>query len=513
MSIIGLHFFNDLKQQNGDEVLEKVQSNTHLSFSFIALLVGSSIITTLGLLLNSPPIVIGGMIISPLMWPLVKIGLGVSYGQTWYIKHALVLLTLSIIVTVFCSSLITFLSPIKSLTTEILARTSPTLLDLIIAIVAGAIAALAITRPRISDSLAGVAIATALTPPLCAVGIGLALMDFDVFSGSFLLFFTNVISIVFIATVMFHFIGIKKESESFFTIEWVVILVILLILTSIPLYYILKNYTLQTATYSTVQEVLKSELKNISPSSSLEGITTDVAQEGRGNILIEADVLLPQDTIIDYTQRQQIVDALEKALGKRIDLRLRLQSTLDIVKEEDIEDQNLKQSINEAFVNQIRQLSSSLSIDSMDITLPETIDKPILIASVLRGDPTLTLTTKQLDSIEENLSILIDRPVSIQLEIVPRARLKSEPELEQDQMRQSVENLLSNIAADVEVESLTLSQNAVTDNVNVSTVLRVSDPESITDEEFEFIKQMLRDTYNREFTFSLHIIQQETVRF
>jgi len=401
MSFIGLHFFNDLSSLNGDEVLEKVQTNTHLSFSFIALLVGSSIITTLGLLLNSTPIVIGGMIISPLMWPLVKIALGVSYSQTWYIRHALVLLILSIVVTLTFSVLITFVSPIKSLTPEILSRTSPTLLDLIVALVAGVIASLAITRQRISDSLAGVAIATALTPPLCASGIGLALMDFGVFTGSFLLFIANVIAIIFVATIMFYLIGIRRAQGSAIPFEGVVILVVLLVLISVPLYLLLRNYSLKTTSYTIAQEVLQTELKNISPTISLSSIKTNISQEGSGNILIEADVLLPEDSTIDFTQRQQLVDALEKSLNRPIDLRLRLQRTIDVISEEDINDENLKQSLKASFFNQVKHHNANLTVDSVEIILPESDTEPIGIFSVLRGDPSISLTTEQLAEMEE----------------------------------------------------------------------------------------------------------------
>ena len=95
---IGIRLVNDIKQVNEEEVFTKIQTNTQFSISFIALLIGSTIVCTLGLLLNAPPIVIGGMIISPLMWPLVKISLGISYEKVRYIRQAITLLIFSVLV-------------------------------------------------------------------------------------------------------------------------------------------------------------------------------------------------------------------------------------------------------------------------------------------------------------------------------------------------------------------------------------------------------------------------------
>ncbi|PJE61587.1 DUF389 domain-containing protein, partial [Candidatus Roizmanbacteria bacterium CG10_big_fil_rev_8_21_14_0_10_39_12] len=141
--------------------------NAILSTSYVVLLIASSVICTLGLLQDSPAIVIGGMIISPLMWPLMKISAGISLARRNYISSALFLLLISIAISLASALLITLISPLKVLNVEILSRTQPTLIDIFIALAVGVVAALAVVLKKVSANLAGVAIAASLMPPLC----------------------------------------------------------------------------------------------------------------------------------------------------------------------------------------------------------------------------------------------------------------------------------------------------------------------------------------------------------
>ena len=159
--------------------------NAILSTSYVVLLIASSVICTLGLLQDSPAIVIGGMIISPLMWPLMKISAGISLARRNYISSALFLLLISIAISLASALLITLISPLKVLNVEILSRTQPTLIDIFIALAVGVVAALAVVLKKVSANLAGVAIAASLMPPLCVGGIGLALWHPQQLSAAF----------------------------------------------------------------------------------------------------------------------------------------------------------------------------------------------------------------------------------------------------------------------------------------------------------------------------------------
>ena len=251
---------DDLPHLKETKAFAEIRENSSLTQSYALLLIGSTIICTLGLLLGNAAIVIGGMIIAPLMWPLLRVALGISYNRRRQTQQGAYVLILSIVVGLLAAYFITLLSPLKIVNAEILSRTQPTLLDLIIALVAGAIGASAILKPRISQNLAGVAVATSLMPPLCVSGIGLALANVSVFAGGLLLFFANIISILFATIFIFSFLGQKRHPEDILKRRGVILVSLALLLTAIPLFLLLRNYSFRTVAYARVHETLREEL-------------------------------------------------------------------------------------------------------------------------------------------------------------------------------------------------------------------------------------------------------------
>ncbi|MBE9045067.1 TIGR00341 family protein [Pleurocapsales cyanobacterium LEGE 10410] len=175
------------------------------SFSFHFMLGLSAIISTLGLLANSVAIIIGAMIIAPLMGPIVGMAYSTAMGNRKLLRRSSFTVFKGIVLTVTISWLTASLISLKTLDTEILSRTNPTLVDFGIAMAAGMAGAFANTRRSISSALPGVAIAVALVPPLSVVGIGLALGEQDIAFGSGLLFLTNLICIIFFGGLVFLF--------------------------------------------------------------------------------------------------------------------------------------------------------------------------------------------------------------------------------------------------------------------------------------------------------------------
>lgn len=168
----------------------------------------SSAIATLGLVLNSPAVIIGAMLISPLMSPIMAVGLATAVGDMRLTLRSIATLLASIVVAIAFSSSLVWLLPFHSVTDEILSRTHPTLLDLAIAIVSGLAGSVAAIRAGASEestnTLPGVAIAVALMPPLCTVGFGLGNgFDKATMGGAGLLFLTNLVAIVFSAFLVF----------------------------------------------------------------------------------------------------------------------------------------------------------------------------------------------------------------------------------------------------------------------------------------------------------------------
>ena len=152
-------------------------------------------IAALGLLQSSVAVIIGAMLISPLMGPIMAMGMALARLDTRAFRSAASTLAIGAALSVAASVLIVWISPLKDATPEILSRTRPTLLDLIVALLSGFVGAY-LTVNRKGGALAGVAIATALMPPLAVVGYGLATANWQIASGATLLFLTNVVSIL-----------------------------------------------------------------------------------------------------------------------------------------------------------------------------------------------------------------------------------------------------------------------------------------------------------------------------
>jgi len=175
------------------------------SFSFHFMLMLSAIISTLGLLANSVAIVIGAMIIAPLMGPIIGMAFSVAMGNRKLLRRSSFTLLKGVILTVGASWLTTSIIGFEAVNSEILSRTNPTLIDFGIAMAAGLAGAFTQTRRSISDAIPGVAIAVALVPPLSVIGIGLSMGEKSIALGSFLLFLTNLICIIFFGSLVFLF--------------------------------------------------------------------------------------------------------------------------------------------------------------------------------------------------------------------------------------------------------------------------------------------------------------------
>ncbi|WP_414529075.1 DUF389 domain-containing protein [Nodularia chucula] len=177
-------------------------------------------IATLGLVLNSPAVIIGAMLISPLMGGILANGLALAAGDVILAMRALLNLLLSCFVAISFAVLLVTLLPFKEITSEILARTRPNILDLVVALFSGAVGSVAICKePKgMATSIPGVAIAVALMPPLCVVGYGIGIaitvninQGIRVAGGGGLLFFTNLVAITF--TAMLVFLGLHIDND------------------------------------------------------------------------------------------------------------------------------------------------------------------------------------------------------------------------------------------------------------------------------------------------------------
>lgn len=253
-------------------------------------------IATFGLVENSPAVIIGAMLISPLMGPIMATGLALAIGDVYLGIKAVLNLVVSIAASIAFSGFLVWLLPFHSVTSEILARTNPNLLDLGIALLSGLAGSVVVSRGS-SDgitALPGVAIAVALMPPLCAMGFGLGSgADLEIMGGAGLLFLTNLVAIVASAFLVFFLVGLNtpivhqmmfrsRAEESLARalehtpverilskggrLHWRILMVlILLIAIALPLRKALLQVTHETLT----REAVQSELKLLAPPDTL----------------------------------------------------------------------------------------------------------------------------------------------------------------------------------------------------------------------------------------------------
>ncbi len=187
-----------------DEAEASIRSGVSFKGTNIVILILAILIASLGLNTNSTAVIIGAMLISPLMGPIIGIGLGIGIHDFELIKRSLRNLIMAALFSLIASTIYFLISPVNEQHSELLARTSPTIYDVLIGFVGGGAGILAICSKNKGNVIPGVAIATALMPPLCTAGYGLATWQLNYLFGAFYLFLINSIYIAF-AT----FIGVK----------------------------------------------------------------------------------------------------------------------------------------------------------------------------------------------------------------------------------------------------------------------------------------------------------------
>ena len=193
------------------EVMRSMRDAAKPTPDFFVLIVLASMIASLGLLQNSAAVIIGAMLVAPLMSPILAMGMSLVLGNLRQFYQATETAVKGIAVSILVGMLVSIVSPIDAATNEILARTAPNILDLMVAIASGAAAGYAMSRREVSAAMPGVAISAALVPPLCVIGYGLGTAQFDIASGSALLFITNLIAILLSAAVVFLGLGFYPQ--------------------------------------------------------------------------------------------------------------------------------------------------------------------------------------------------------------------------------------------------------------------------------------------------------------
>ncbi len=204
-----------------EAVCDSIMAGSTPDMRYYILLSISSLIAGLGLITNSPAVVIGAMLISPLMTPIFGVSLGIYRGDALLLRRALIGIIGGVLLAILVTALLGSLPIPFEVTPEMLMRTQPTLLELGVATLAGLAGCLAMIDERMSPVLPGIAIATAIVPPLATCGLCLALGAYEGAWGAFLLFFANFLAILIVSSALFSATGFMSLRE--FGTGWSVI--------------------------------------------------------------------------------------------------------------------------------------------------------------------------------------------------------------------------------------------------------------------------------------------------
>ena len=261
-------FLDFINLHNGEEDKKKVLENVTASISFRGsnfwILACAIIIASVGLNVNSTAVIIGAMLISPLMGPIVGAGMALGTYDFVLLKKSLKNLIIATVVGLLFSALYFFASPFKDIQSELLSRTSPNIYDVLIAFFGGLVGVIAITRVEKGNPIPGVAIATALMPPLCTAGYGIATFNLSYFAGAFYLYTINCFFICIATFLVIKFLNypaatvVDKKRQTKIR-NGITVLILIMI---VPSFYMAYNLYHEKKFMKTAEEFINKEFSN-----------------------------------------------------------------------------------------------------------------------------------------------------------------------------------------------------------------------------------------------------------
>jgi len=304
--------FKKASDEDFKDLFLSLKDNANFSYTYLTLMILSTLLATTGLFANSSPVIIGAMILAPLMAPIISLSMGVVRADNFLLIKSAKTLGLGIFMALLFSSVFTFFIPLEQITSEMQGRLNPNLLDLLVAVFSGIAGAYATSKEEVAKSLAGVAIAVALVPPLSVTGIGIGLGNIDMIYGSFLLFMTNLVGITLSASLTFMVLGfapIKRAKKGIFYTS------VLMALITIPLYFsfmqvVEKNH--YSDKLSSVDTIVLNNQKVVLNIKTLEN--------KKDEILVNMEVISSKQISVD--KYKQIKIQLEQIVDKKISLKI-----------------------------------------------------------------------------------------------------------------------------------------------------------------------------------------------
>lgn len=337
-----------LDNERKTEVAWEIIEDSNFNKLYRVQLILSGIICSLWLLINSVPVIIGAMLIAPILQPIKIIAFATSTGNGKLYRKWLRISWITILLIITIAWTITKITPVATLTPEIFARISPTTIDLFIALAWGIIAFLSLWFKKLWEGVAGVAMATALIPPLCVTGIGISFLHIEIAKGSFLLFLTNFVTIVFVWIIIFYAFGFcatnkrgKKHS-----IEGILLTIVTIVLIMIPLTQSMKNIADDMKTTQIIEKTSNDFLRNIN--KKIEIKKTSYQIQDNDTLRISTTIDVPNTTPITEKHKNELSQILALATQKSVNLDINIVNISSVLiekKEEITKDQQFQKEI------------------------------------------------------------------------------------------------------------------------------------------------------------------------
>lgn len=436
--------------------LQRVSGEIEFDFVFAVLVVFSAVIATLGLLIDSVAVVIGGMLISPIAWPMFGLAASVTTTRKKLTQRSLVSLVLSVGLVLAVAVGLTYLVPGVRMTDEILARTNPTLLDLVIAMASAVIGVLAVYYPKISESLSGVAVSVALLPPLCVSGIGLARKNWEVFNGSFLLFAANLAAIVFVGVVTLYFLGFKpkREGEGARFGLGLVLSSLFIVALSVPLAIYLRESIRQAEVRRQVVAVLEEEVVKFDLAAVLEDVVVSFSSDG-SEVRVLATVYLEEGNYLTNKQQDELVSKLVEETETGVNLQLSVVNTLLLRRQEEEEDRLLREEIRNFVAHELERIEAGVVTDEIKIGLKES---GVEVGVSIHQSDELPFNMEQKSQMVEALETKFERDFEVVVEYLPVTRLGGVTQVGvlEKQIREYLGEKLDEFGAEVRVDKVSL---------------------------------------------------------
>lgn len=378
-------------------VLDDIQHGSTPSLTYYTLLGVSGLLAGFGLLSNSAAVVVGAMLVSPLMTPIFGIAVSLISGDTKLLRKAVTAEFGGVFLLLVLTFLLGLMPFSLEITPEMLARTRPNLLDLLVAVLAGFAGCLAMLDERIGPALPGVAIATSLTPPLATSGLSLAFGAYQGAWGAFLLFFANFLAILIVAAGIFSLAGLVARRDALskkivlrrFLTPIIGLIAVSILLTDYLLGMINHWHTLKVANQVIVEQLADEA------STAIEKVVVDDSSKP-SDISVLAEIRTPR--VITPEKAKAVETALREALHKPVQMFFRCSITHDVTAagsanllaapnlDGAFTEKNLPENVRivQTAEQVVREMASDLpQIDLQDVRLLQFPTGPVVLVSIL----------------------------------------------------------------------------------------------------------------------------------